>query len=260
KDYEITAELRKHMRKKYASRNLRVVHETRGKYSSAIPGWTRLEALPEEPETRTTRSQSPTYGHQELRILQYNVQKSRDVVLASLFRNPRVLEYDILAIQEPWRNPFTNTTYHPLKTHFQLTYLDDTATRACLYINKRIHPGAWSVSYISKDIVSLAICNPSSGRQLHIFNVYNEVGTDTLSTLADTLAALGPDSDVVVLGDFNLHHPLWSTTHRRASEGPSAQPLLTVVEDAQLELLTVPGTPTHRWKDGESTIDLAFAT
>lgn len=35
-------------------------------------------------------------GHQELRILRYNVQKSRDVVLASLFQDPRVLEYDIL--------------------------------------------------------------------------------------------------------------------------------------------------------------------
>jgi hypothetical protein len=40
-------------------------------------------------------------GHQELRILQYNVQKSRDVVLTSLFQDPRILEYDVLAIQEP---------------------------------------------------------------------------------------------------------------------------------------------------------------
>ncbi len=177
-----------------------------------------------------------------------------------MFQNPRVLEYDILAIQEPWRNPFINTSYHPLKSHFQLTYLDHAATRVCLYINKRIDPGAWSVSYVSQDIISLAIRNPSSGRDLHIFNVYNEVGTNTLPTLADTIAALDPNSDLIVLGDFNLHHPLWSATHRRASGGPSAQPLLSILEDAQLELLTVPGTPTHRWKDGETTIDLTFAT
>jgi hypothetical protein len=79
-------------------------------------------------------------GHQELRILQYNVQKSRDVVLASLFQDPRTLEYDVLAIQEPWRNPFIATSYNPLKAHFQLTYLDDAATRVCFYINKRINP------------------------------------------------------------------------------------------------------------------------
>ena len=39
--------------------------------------------------------------HRELRILQYNVWKSRDIVMASLFQNNKTLEYDILAIQEP---------------------------------------------------------------------------------------------------------------------------------------------------------------
>ena len=199
-------------------------------------------------------------GHKEIRILQYNVRKSKDEVLASMFRNPRVLDYDVLAIQEPWRNRYINTTYHPLKTHFQLAYLDDAATRVCFYINKRIDLGTWSVSYASKDIASLAIRNPDSGQQLHVINVYNEVATNTLSTLAEVIAAPDPDKNTIVLGDFNLHHPLWSTAHRRASEGPSAQPLLTVLEDAQLQLLTVPRTPTHRWKGGVSTIDLTFAT
>jgi len=57
--------------------------------------------------------------HHKLHFLQYNVQKSRDVVLADLFRNPKILDYDVLAIQEPWRNPFIATSYHPLKMHFQ---------------------------------------------------------------------------------------------------------------------------------------------
>lgn len=79
-------------------------------------------------------------GNRELRILQYNVRKLRDIVLADLFQKPRVLEYDILAIQEPWRNTFIATSYHPLKTHFQLAYLDNATTRVCFYINKRIDP------------------------------------------------------------------------------------------------------------------------
>jgi hypothetical protein len=62
KDYEITAELRKHIRKKYAKHNLRVVYETRGKHSSATPGWTRIEASAGRPETRATRNQAPTYS------------------------------------------------------------------------------------------------------------------------------------------------------------------------------------------------------
>lgn len=59
--------------------------------------------------------------HQSLRILQYNVQKSKDVVLASLFQDRWISEYDIIAIQEPWHNRFLATTYHPLKAHFRLT-------------------------------------------------------------------------------------------------------------------------------------------
>jgi ribonuclease HI len=198
-------------------------------------------------------------GHQELRILQYNVQKSREIVLASLFQNRRVLEYDVLAIQEPWRNPFTTTSYHPLKAHFQLTYLPHAETRVCFYINKRVDPGAWSVSFISKDIISLKISDSRINQSIHIFNVYNEVTTDTLLTLAEAISTLGSDR-LVVLGDFNLHHPLWLADHRRSRSGPSAEHLLRIIEDSQLQLLTVPGTPTHRWKDGESTIDLTFAS
>ena len=199
-------------------------------------------------------------GNQELRILQYNVQKSRDVVMASLFQNNKTPEYDILAIQEPWRNPFIATSYHPLKTCFELNYLDNEETRVCLYVNKRIDPGTWSVSYISKDIILLKLSNPDSSKTIHIFNVYNEVATDTLSVLAGAIGALDSHDETIVLGDLNIHHPLWSTAHRHTGNHSSAQHLLAIIEEFQLRLLTVPGTPTHRWKDGESTIDLTFAS
>jgi ribonuclease HI len=200
-------------------------------------------------------------GHRELRILQYNVWKSRDVVLVSLFQNPRILEYDILAIQEPWRNPFIATSYHPLKAHFQLTYLEDTATRVCFYINKRIDPSSWNVTHISKDIIALAITNPTLRNKLNIINVYNEVVTNTLQVLDETIQGLDSRDELLVLGDFNLHHPFWSTRHRHVNIGvQAAEPLLNIIEGFDLQLLTVPGTPTHRWKDGESTIDLTFAS
>ena len=199
-------------------------------------------------------------GHQELRILQYNVQKSRDVVLANLFQDPRVLKYDVLAIQEPWRNPFIATTYHPLKEHFRLIYLDDAATRVCFYINTRIDPSTWSVQHITRDIASLELTIPNS-HKIRIFNVYNEAGTGAIDDLREAIAKLSSDEELLILGDFNLHHPLWSTTHRHASAGMSAaQPLLTIIEESQLQLLTVPGTTTHRWKQGETTLDLTFAS
>lgn len=109
--------------------------------------------------------------------------ETRDVVLPSLFQNQRILEYDILAIQEPWRNPFIATTYHPLKGHFHLTYLDNDATRVCFYIHKRIDPGAWNVSCISKDIISLSLRNSRTDSNINIVNVY-EVETNILTILA----------------------------------------------------------------------------
>ena len=36
-----------------------------------------------------------------LTILQYNVMKSRDEVMATLLRDPSIQNYDILALQEP---------------------------------------------------------------------------------------------------------------------------------------------------------------
>lgn len=40
-------------------------------------------------------------GQTTLSILQHNVRKSRDMVMASLLRDPKVHKYDVLAIQEP---------------------------------------------------------------------------------------------------------------------------------------------------------------
>ncbi|QKX57721.1 uncharacterized protein TRUGW13939_04840 [Talaromyces rugulosus] len=257
KDFAVAAEVRKHMRRYHCTQqNVRIRVETLGRGSSRTPAWTEISANQSNLEASTRPSDT-----RELRILQYNVQKSRDVVLASLFQDSRVLEYDVLAIQEPWRNPFTATSYHPLKTHYHLTYMDDANTRVCFYINKRIDPSSWGVSLITTDIAVLKITNPTVHNKLCIFNVYNEVATDTLSKLGEAIGEIEATDELIVLGDFNLHHPLWSTTHRRANRGISAaQPLLNIVENSHLQLLTVPGTTTHRWKDGETTIDLTFAS
>ncbi|CRG90417.1 putative RNA-directed DNA polymerase from transposon BS [Talaromyces islandicus] len=263
KDFALASEVRKHMRRYHCSQqNVKIRLETLGRGSSKIPAWTEISANQSNLEASSYPSDARSMlGHQKLQILQYNVQKSRDVVLASLFQDSRVLEYDILAIQEPWRNPFTATTYHPLKTHYQLTYMDDANTRVCFYIHKRIDPSSWSVSFITTDIAVLKITNPTVHNRLCIFNVYNEVTTDTLSTLSNAIGEIEETEELLVLGDFNLHHPLWSTTHRRANRGISAaQPLLSIVENSHLQLLTVPGTTTHRWQGGESTIDLTFAS
>ena len=70
-----------------------------------------------------------------------------------------------------------------------------------------------------------------------------------------------PEREVIVLGDFNLHHPLWSTIHNPPSYRiTQSRDLLSMIEEFHLHLLTVPGTITHRWNGGTSTIDLTFSS
>jgi hypothetical protein len=59
--------------------------------------------------------------------------KSKDKVMASLLRDKKITRYDILAIQEPWRNSFTNTTHNPIPQHFELAYMDNRKTRVCFF-------------------------------------------------------------------------------------------------------------------------------
>jgi hypothetical protein len=61
-------------------------------------------------------------GRKSLSILQYNVRKSKDIVMATLLRDAKIMDFDILAIQEPWANPFMDTTHHPAKDRFHLCY------------------------------------------------------------------------------------------------------------------------------------------
>ncbi|KAI6778330.1 zinc knuckle [Emericellopsis cladophorae] len=52
----------------------------------------------------TTRSRRPALEPRQSKEREkaaYNVRKSKDTVMATLFRDPRIREYDIIAVQEP---------------------------------------------------------------------------------------------------------------------------------------------------------------
>jgi len=76
-----------------------------------------------------------------LTVLQYNVMKFRDEVMATLLRDPNIQNYDILALQEPWRNPFSSTTQNPISDSFHLCFPKDSKeepARVCFFVNKKI--------------------------------------------------------------------------------------------------------------------------
>jgi len=109
----------------------------------------------------------------------------------------------------------------------------------------------------------------TKGLQLGIINVYNpgpqsqrQGQASALPEVQQVLRHLhqtrDKETEILLLGDLNLHHPNWggpsTIPHQEASE------LISLVDQQGLELLTPVGTITFERGPQKSTIDLAFAT
>lgn len=197
--------------------------------------------------------------HPVLKILQYNVNKSKDRVMIPLFGNSLSPTYDILAIQEPWRNPFQHTTYHRLAQHFELSYYPHKDTRVCFFINKRLALSSWSATTHSTDFSTLEI-KTKDNRIIHIHNVYNPCQTSgsssRLGEIQKVLQGTRSNVEHILLGDFNLHHPLWGGAGVEAEE--DAEKLIIITEEAHLKQVLPSGTIAWHRHECESTLDLVF--
>jgi ribonuclease HI/exonuclease III len=197
-------------------------------------------------------------------ILQYNVRKSKDIVMASLLRDPKTHEYDILAIQEPWRNPFMATTHHPAKDVFDLYCpggTEDGPTRVCFFVNRRIDSSKIQFKEHTRDLCSITLMLEGE-QQLSIYNVYNPPQhTAQQSVLPHVCALLDKHSEdeLVLLGDFNLHHPLWGGPDVQTIEAEAVD-LITMLEEYALYTTLAPGTITYRERQLHSSIDQCFVT
>ncbi len=197
-----------------------------------------------------------------LSILQYNTRKSREQVMILLFDDPQTLLFDVIAIQELWRNSEFLTKYHLHKDQFHLAYLDNALTRVCFYIPKRIAQAEWYVTNHSPDFYTLHL-QIYPDRTIQIHNIYNPLPTNShprgcIPHLEKTLATQ-KDGEHVVVGDLNLHHPAWGGIHIPVTDCNSEN-LLSVVEEFGLQLLLKKDTITYKEAGHQSTIDLVFTT
>ena len=123
-------------------------------------------------------------------------------------------------------------------------------------VSRNIDAGHWRRQQFGPCVATLWF--RLEGLETTIINVYKlqEEGLNgqALSTLKEALKLA--KGEVILLGDFNMHHPAWGGIHV-ASE-TQAKRLLLEVEARGLKLATVQGEPT--WKRGqrESVIDLTF--
>lgn len=198
--------------------------------------------------------------NQSLAILQYNVNNSRSKVMIPMFETDGILNYDILAIQEPWKNPYSNTTNSRLNQYFDTYYMDSPKTRVCFFVNKRIALASYTVTYHSGDINTINLRLPE-GRTIDIHNLYNPCkgsGEKSVIPILRNLLEENKDGEHVIVGDFNSHHPKWGGNHVIADA--DAYELIVMTEKYRLKRTLPVGTITWRRGISESTIDLAFVT
>jgi hypothetical protein len=197
----------------------------------------------------------------ELKLLQYNVQKSKDKVMVPLFEDPAVADFDIVAIQEPWRNPYTPTTYNRRQGNFHLVFPPEGG-RACIFINKRLHLDSWKASVHSPDLCSVSL--KLGDQDLTIYSAYSQPPGNTSNTNFNSPIPLLTEllhnpGEHILLGDFNLHHPWWSGAQDPVRHEMADQ-LIDSVQLASLQLLLPKASVTWEARGGHSTIDLVFGT
>ncbi|KAK8913464.1 hypothetical protein VCV18_011470 [Metarhizium anisopliae] len=146
------------------------------------------------------------------------------------------MDFDILAIQEPWVNPFVDTTHHPAKDLFHLCY-----------------PQAEGESSARGD----------KAAEIKIHNIYNPNHTvenrqSVLPQLRRMLES-AQQAEQIVLGDLALHHEMWGGPNVPKTEA-EAEDLVAIMEDYNLTSTLIPGTITYEEGERQATIDLCLVT
>ena len=149
--------------------------------------------------------------------------------MATMLRDPRIADYDILVLQEPWRNPFSATTHHTARDIFHLCYPPDTEAecpaRVCFFVNKRLDHTTWHFTSHSRDVctvVSERLGVQAGQSRLAIHNVYNAPRSSgglgsTFSMVQQIMEDYATEGQVV-LGDFNVHHSMWGGSRVRYAD------------------------------------------
>ena len=93
--------------------------------------------------------------------------------MIGLFQDPRLEDYDILAIQEPWRNTHNDQGYNPSSSLFHLVEKASESTKTAIYINRRIPLSQWDEIYKEKDLITIRLAIPGAKEdRIYIYSIY----------------------------------------------------------------------------------------
>src|SRR5579864_906429 len=196
----------------------------------------------------------------ELRILQSNLRKSREHT-DSVLNHPDTESYALLALQEQYISLWDNKPLqHQSWTLVEPTIITENPSYAVIYINKKIIDSnsftQWPIPI--PDTVAVEITTTAHKPSL-IINIYRPPEEDTITQLQlylHTAAGTSKYDKILLLGDFNVHHPLWNPISYTKHD-PLSDTLVQIAMEQQLSLLIAPGTITFPCNNeaGGTTID-----
>ncbi|KAH8194650.1 hypothetical protein TruAng_011184 [Truncatella angustata] len=153
--------------------------------------------LPDPNNNNTNNDNTPT-----LRILQYNVRKSKDIVMAPLFRDPE--DPEIRSITYNTATTATDTSIDSAAT------LDSGTSNAPP--NHATTPNATAHTAPHATAVTINATTPQPNT-LYIHNIYNQPPDDKPASILQDLAAILQGKrgrEQLIVGDFNMEGPEWA--------------------------------------------------
>ena len=175
-------------------------------------------------------------------ILQYNIKNQKNSTIMSLFADPTVKNFDILAIQKPWRNVFVTTSYNSSSFDFHLTYHATENARVCFYVNIKIDSNTWKIKHHLNDFITFVLHTHSEhlNKVINIYNIYNSSSIlynfiDNSTMFYNLINALDAPREHLIVENFNLHHSYWGGPFR-VIHHVMADLLLNIIENRGLNL------------------------
>lgn len=167
------------------------------------------------------------------------------------------MDFDLVFLQEPHIDFLNNTrALQQWRVIYPPKHKDSpTRTHSATLTHTRIATNGWAAIPVNDPDINAILLMYNTGT-IHIFNVYNpQDSRRALNSLARATHAVYDQPEqqldepqVIWLGDFNRHHPIWEderNTHLLTEKYlDEAQPLVNLLSVFDLQMLLPPATPT----------------
>jgi hypothetical protein len=172
-----------------------------------------------------------------------------------------VKQYDVLIIQEFWRNICVLTSYNSFNSDFYLTYHNDDDVRICFHVNTKLDVNKWSINFSFNDVCTLRL-RIVDDRVINIHNVYNSlfifyISRIVLIVIKTIKIKLNEKKKHIFLKDFNLHHSMWEKIFK-SIQHDAANQLINVILQTRMQFTLSINTIIWKTKHSNNTIDLVF--